>query len=335
MTLRVALVGAGRIAQEAHLPAWSARPDAVIRAIIDSNRDAARASATKYGIGLWEGDLSSVIGDDQIDAVDICSPASTHAAIAIACMRAGKHVLIEKPVALTMKELDDVVRAAAETGLTAMVAENWMYSYAVHTTIQAVQSGRIGTVRVLEAVHESPFWIDRSGQPSADADNLGYMTAAGAHTLHVARKLVGDLEELCAFSTDRAQLTPLKGDREMAMSGRSQAGALVSIVCAGQSLHLGERRLWFRLIGSRGVAEFDVWGGWSEITSAGELVRYRREPADRGFEGEIAEFVRAISEHSPPATDVRDYRYTLGTLLAVYSSAMSGELVQVRRHMRG
>lgn len=160
--VRVALIGCGLVAQRSHLPAYAACPGAELVAVASGHLESARAAAAEFGVPRVLGRWEDVIADPAIDAVDICTPNTLHAPIAIAAARAGKHVLVEKPMATTLAGADAMLAAAEETGVTLMVAHNLRFAPVYETVKRILSEGVIG--RVFSAggifMHAGPdeFW---------------------------------------------------------------------------------------------------------------------------------------------------------------------------------
>ena len=98
-TLRIGIVGAGKIVRSFHLPAWAKVAGARVVAIADPRIDAATELAAAFGIGGVHASLGAMIDAGGLDAVDICSPHVFHAEQAVACLDAGLHCIVEKPMA--------------------------------------------------------------------------------------------------------------------------------------------------------------------------------------------------------------------------------------------
>jgi predicted dehydrogenase len=325
--VQVALIGAGEIAQSAHLPAWRACDRASVGWIADADGLRAERVAREWQIPRWTADASSLIDDPAVNAVDVCTPASTHAALAVPLLDAGKHVLVEKPAALNLKDLKAMIDAAASTGCVGMVAENWVFSAAFQTAQHAIATQDMGRLLALVSSHESPFWVDAMSPSGPDSDHLGYFIAAGSHNVHAARLLAGDIESIAAFATfaDRSRTPPC--DYELVLSGQTASGALASMTFLGRSRHLGERRLWFKLLFEHGVIELDVWAGWVEVTHQSHRKRLQQAHPSRGFEEEVEHFVDCMLHHAEPLTSLAAYAPTLATLLAGYQSASEGRVI--------
>jgi predicted dehydrogenase len=118
--IRVGIVGAGLITRNSHLPAVLGHPHARLTALVDSDTSRARALAESYGATPRVAPrVEDVLG--EIDACIVATPNHTHAGLAVTCLRAGLHVLIEKPLATTVADGERIVRAAADSGTVAAV----------------------------------------------------------------------------------------------------------------------------------------------------------------------------------------------------------------------
>lgn len=134
--LRLGFIGSGRIAQ-AHLSAASHLSGGVrVVAIAGRRRERAEATARQYGIPAVLGDYRELLTDRDIDAVLITTPNDSHAAIACDAAKAGKHILVEKPMALDTASAETMVRAADDSGVTLMVAQSRRFSDAVQEMVR-------------------------------------------------------------------------------------------------------------------------------------------------------------------------------------------------------
>src|SRR5215207_3587758 len=109
--VRIAVIGAGLVARRSHLPAYAASEEAEAVAVVSGSLETAQVVAGEFGIARVLPSWEAAVADPAIDAVDICTPNALHAPIAIAAARAGKHVLVEKPMALTVGEADAMIAA--------------------------------------------------------------------------------------------------------------------------------------------------------------------------------------------------------------------------------
>jgi predicted dehydrogenase len=152
--MRIGICGAGFVAQ-VHAYGYAGQPNAEIAVVVDPRLEHAEKLAAKYGAKA-SGDYADLIGPD-IDAVSICTPTPTHADLAIAAMRAGKHVLCEKPIARTAKQAEAMIAAAAETGVKFMVGHVVRYEQDHLRAHDIVRRGDIGKLRMITQSITGPF----------------------------------------------------------------------------------------------------------------------------------------------------------------------------------
>ena len=148
--LKVGLIGTGSISRM-HLPGYQLAPDEVrLTAVCDIREDAARRFADEAGVDAVFSDAEQLLAQSDVDAVDICTIHDQHAPLAIAAARAGKHVLLEKPMAISLDECRAILEATERAGVTFMVAQQLRHvpSYVgLRRRIQAGELGRIWSAR--------------------------------------------------------------------------------------------------------------------------------------------------------------------------------------------
>lgn len=149
--MKIGMIGAGFMAK-AHAIAYAGMPMffwpapvlPVKQTIVDIREETARESAKRLGFASYETDWRRMIEDPQIDIVDICTPNNVHAEIAIAAAKAGKHILCEKPMALTSQQAEEMYLAAKENKITTMVAFNYRRTPAVQLAKKYIEEGALG-----------------------------------------------------------------------------------------------------------------------------------------------------------------------------------------------
>src|SRR5512139_2587868 len=109
---RIAIAGAGHVAQVAHIPAYRANPDVELVAIVDYDAVKARRIKEQFGFKEAYDDFNEMLKKSDVDAVDICTPNYLHAPMAIAALRSGRDVLCEKPMSRNAREAQHMVDAA-------------------------------------------------------------------------------------------------------------------------------------------------------------------------------------------------------------------------------
>jgi len=141
--IRFGIVGCGHISQAAHLPSLKSIPEAEIIIICDIREDVAKVIAERYKCE-WTTDPNKVFERKDLDAVSILTPQTTHASLSIDALNCGKHVLVEKPMAMSSKEGKTVVETAAKRGLKLVVGHMKRYDSGVVKAKDVIESGMIG-----------------------------------------------------------------------------------------------------------------------------------------------------------------------------------------------
>ncbi|MEE6274623.1 Gfo/Idh/MocA family protein [Georgenia wangjunii] len=219
--LRVAMIGYAFMGR-AHSHAWRTAPrffDLPLRpetaVLVGRNRANAEEAARTMGWSEVLTDWREAVERDDIDLVDICTPGNTHAEIAVAALRAGKHVLVEKPMANTLAEGEAMVRAAHEaaaSGARAMVGFTYRRVPAVQLARQLVAEGRIGEVRQVRAQYLQDWLADAEAPLSWRLDKekagSGALGDIGAHIVDLThfitgQQLTGVSAMLDTFVTER------------------------------------------------------------------------------------------------------------------------------------
>jgi len=203
-TLRVAMIGYGFMGA-AHSQGWRTAPhvfglpaDVDMSVVVGRNADAVAEAAAKWGWAESATDWREVIARDDIDIVDIVTPGDSHAEIAIAALRAGKHVLVEKPLANTVTEAEamaDAASAAAARGVRAMVGFTYRRLPAVTLLRDLIAAGKVGTVQQVRAAYRQDWLVDtevplawRLQKEHAGSGALGDI---GAHAIDMVQFVTG------------------------------------------------------------------------------------------------------------------------------------------------
>ena len=144
--IRVGMVGAGNIAQEAHLPAYARRDDVELVAICDLNKERAKQAAAKYGIANVVDTADELALRNDIDYIDICCWNASHAPVAIAAAKGGKHVLCEKPMAINLDAAKQMYDAIKPLGVQFMMAMPNRFRPDIALIREKVDAGDLGDI---------------------------------------------------------------------------------------------------------------------------------------------------------------------------------------------
>jgi predicted dehydrogenase len=209
--LGVAIHGAGNVSTE-HLRAYLAHPHCEVVAISSRTTEGAERKAHQLGLdpsrlGIYDS-IDALVADRRVDALSICTPPAHHADETIAAARAGKHVLIEKPVATTPDELHRMRAAVAEAGVKTVVSFVLRWNPLVLTIKQMLADGVFGQTFFVQTA----YWHNTvvAGYPGAKAgprtSTISTMLGGGCHAMDMARYLIGaDVTQVTALTKDTVE----------------------------------------------------------------------------------------------------------------------------------
>ena len=197
MSIKVGIIGCGKIAQVRHIPEYAANPHAEVYGFYDINLDRAEALAKQYG-GKAYASYEELLADPEIEAVSVCAANHVHAEISVAALKAGKHVLCEKPMAVTLEECEAMVAAAEEAGKYLMIGQNQRLAKAHAKAKELIEQGAIGKVLTFRTIfgHGGPeTWSIDPGSNVWFFDKtkaaMGAMADLGIHKTDMIQYVLG------------------------------------------------------------------------------------------------------------------------------------------------
>ena len=197
MSIKVGIIGCGKIAQVRHIPEYAANPHAEVYGFYDINQARAEELAKKYG-GKAYASYEALLADPEIEAVSVCAANHAHAEITIAALKAGKHVLCEKPMAVTLAECEAMVAAAEEAGKYLMIGQNQRLAKAHSKAKELIEQGAIGKVLTFRTIfgHGGPeTWSIDPGSNVWFFDKtkaaMGAMADLGIHKTDMIQYVLG------------------------------------------------------------------------------------------------------------------------------------------------
>jgi len=233
-TLRVGMIGYGFMGK-AHSNAWRQAPrffplKAHVAMHTICGRQAAAVQAVRAHLG-WENashDWSEVVESPLIEVVDIATPNVSHAEIAIAAARAGKHVLCEKPLALNVKQAEAMLTAAQKNKVVHMVCHNYRRVPAIALARKIIGEGALGEVHHFRARYAQDWLVDPEyplkWRLDKNTSGSGAHGDINVHIIDLARYLVGEFKEVCGLMhtfTKERPLTAAVGSKMTALSAKA------------------------------------------------------------------------------------------------------------------
>ena len=345
--VRIGFVGCGFAAEHRHLPTLARLPGLRVEAVADLDEAAATRIAEQFGIERRYASARELAEDPAVEAVAVCVPTGAHVEVALAAIDAGKHVFVEKPLALSLDEADALLERHRASSVEAVVGFNLRSHRVVRAARELVRSGAIGSVGSIT----SAFDDARFSMPDLPAWRMRRELGGGAlidkaiHHLDLWRFLLGEeIEEVFAFSRGG------RGDDEtVVLIARMHGGALASLQASDDTVTRNELAVngnrgsilldCYRSDGIEHVGMADLPGaprtrlrrGLSSLRQVGSnLGEIRRGGAfDASYDAQWRAFARCVRGEEPPVCSLADGRHALRAALAAAHSASVGQPVRL------
>ena len=195
--LKIGVIGCGSIAKHRHLPEYAANTQIKIVAVCDIVKSRADETAVLYGAKSYES-YEELLQNSEVDAVSVCTPNYLHAPISIAALKAGKHVLCEKPMATSRADAEEMIETASKSGKKLMIAHNQRFVPSHAKAREILASGEIGKVYSFRTAfgHPGPEGWSVDGKESwffeKDKAFIGAMGDLGVHKTDLIRYLLNE-----------------------------------------------------------------------------------------------------------------------------------------------
>ncbi|MDH3215731.1 MAG: Gfo/Idh/MocA family oxidoreductase [Candidatus Krumholzibacteria bacterium] len=325
---RVAVVGAGNVAQIAHLPAYKSQADVEVAALVDENVVKARKVAEQYGIESVYEDFTEMLEEQEVDAVDICTPNYLHAPMAVAALRSGHHVLCEKPLARNAAEARKMVDTAKKCKKTLMVAMNNRFRRDVEILHKFIKGGELGNVQLVKAGwrRTAQDWQERSWFTDHKKSGGGALLDLGLPKMDLAIWIAG-LKKPTRISCNTFRAAGGTGVEDSACAMVNFAGGSCLILEVTWNLLEPKDHVYLQVYGSKGAANLypfrihkALHGHLVNVTPALEQKNYYKE----SYRREIRHFIDCIRAKRSPLTTGAEAANVLKILDAMYESASGG-----------
>ncbi|NOY76678.1 MAG: Gfo/Idh/MocA family oxidoreductase [Calditrichaeota bacterium] len=335
--LTFAIVGAGAVASH-HLSALSQVPGAEIRSIVRRNAEKAREMAGKFHVN-WTTRIEDVLEDPEIDVIDITLPSGLHADVGILAAQAGKHVVVEKPIDITLEKADALIEACEKQGVTLAVISQNRFTDDMLKLSDILKAGQLGQLIEGDAFvkwyrpqsyYDSGVW-----RGTWALDGGGAFMNQGIHFVDLLLSVMGPVATVSARTKTVAHRIEVE-DLGVAML-EFKNGAL-GVIQASTAMYPGlPARL--DIHGTRGTAIFE--GNSLSFLHVEGLAPFLKERVDKGgaaapmaisvtpFVREFEDIVSAIRDHRQPKVNGQEARRALQLVLAIYESSRTGKLIRL------
>ena len=353
--IKIAIIGVGNIA-ETHMAAYRRNPEVEVVAFCDINPDRLSYMGKKYGVTKLYTDRDKMFAEvPEIDAVSVCTWNAAHAPCTIAALKAGKHVLCEKPMAMNAAEAEEMKKTAEACGKLLMIGFVRRHGNDCRILREFVSADYFG-----ELYYAKATYLRRNGNPGGwfgdkSRSGGGPLIDLGVHVIDLSRYILGNPQPVSVYGAtftklyDRKNIKSEKGYRSSGASEedicdvedfasamiRFDNGAVLSVEAAF-SLNLKKDEGKIEFFGTKGGAKLDP-----ELELYGEMNGYMTDMTlaatktalsfDGLFENEIDHFIDCIQKRAECIAPAADGVTLMKILDAVYESARTGHEVRIDR----
>ena len=340
--LRVGLIGCGRIAKRhAELLGNHQVDGAVLSAVCDVDLSRAEALGTEFSVPSF-GDMDEMMTQTEIDIAVVLTPSGYHAENVIQLAKYGKHIMVEKPMALTLDDADAMIAACDTHNCKLFVIKQNRFNLPVLKLRQALEEGRfgklvMGTVRVRWARHQA--YYDQDDWRGTWQMDGGVLTNQASHHVDLLEWMMGEVDSVYAMATTRLADIETEDTAVVTLKFRNGALGIIEATTAARPTNiegsvsiLGERGTV--VVGGIAVNRMDTWVFEDKRDEdAVVLSEFSENPPDVygfGHRAYYAHVVQCIAEGGPNLVDGMAGRKSLELISAIYESIETGQEVRLR-----
>jgi predicted dehydrogenase len=333
--LSVGVVGCGYRAGESHLPIYrETELPVTVDCVCDLDREAAARASDQFDVPAAYDDLAAMLDEADPDIVDVCVPPQAHFPVALEALRSGCHVLVEKPLALSVEHCDELIRAARGRGLKLGVVQNMRYNRPFRAAKRRISAGEIGEVTGIRTLLTNP----RNGRLSErnhwyhDLPG-GILTETLPHLSYLALDLMDSVDDVAVTAKHATEFDWAPHDEfEILFEDRD-------VMCSNHVSYSGTlRSMWIDILGTDGHLQVDMMAnalyrfgltgmgalslGVHSVSQIAQRIRHLlRNVADvvvgdatTGSKVVIEGFVESVLQGGSPPADGEDGRRSVSVL---------------------
>ena len=338
----IALIGAGNIART-HAAAIAEIPTARVVALCDTSEPACRAFAQQVGPIEWTGDLDELLARRDVDVVNICTPSGTHAELGVRAARAGKHLIVEKPLDTTLHKADRLIAAAREHGVKLSGIFPYRFRQGIRAAKRAIDRGRLGRMVLADAYvkwYRAQEYYD-GWHGTWALDGGGALINQSIHNIDLLQWLAGPVRSVYAHTATLAH----------EMEAEDTASALLHFENGALGVIQGATSCWpgdparAEIHGTRGTIVLEegrikVWRLMDASPEEEQEMTTLETQDGHAFDDptaightahrmQIEDMLEAIAQDREPRVSGTEARKAIEIIRAIYLSAQRGEAVHL------
>lgn len=332
--INVAIIGAGFIAHY-HARGLIAIPNVQIVAVVATKRKSAEKFAQQYGIDRTFTDISTVVECKTINAVIICTPNKFHAPYAIEFLKNGKHVFLEKPMAMDAAEGRKIGKIAKQYGRSVMVGHMWRFDTDVNYIRESIAVGKLGKIFKTKSygIHEN--WGPTGWFAKKDLSGGGALIDMGVHAIDAVRYLMGDPKPTKVYARIATHFGHYDVDDTGIIIITWDNGSESIIESGWWQPHMDGPEAGTGIFGTKGYA--NLFPTFLKMTTGEESFKKtipdlptREEHCDQTmYDRQMAHFILSIQKNIQPNPGLSEGQVVLNIVNAAYKSSKTGQVVNL------
>ncbi|HOJ10782.1 MAG TPA: Gfo/Idh/MocA family oxidoreductase [Clostridiales bacterium] len=337
--LKFGIIGCGLISNW-HADAILKINGAELSGATDVSEKSRQAFASKYNIKAFDS-IEELLASD-VDVVSVCTPSGLHAPLAIKVANAGKHIIVEKPMAITLEQADQMIEACEKNNVKAAIISQMRFTPAVRKLKEAIDTGVLGRIvsgDMYMKFYRSQEYYDKGGwRGTWKMDGGGALMNQGIHGVDLLRYVMGPVKSIHALTRTLARKIEVE---DTAAAVMEYANGALGVIQATTSIYPGlPRRM--EISGDKGtvILEESSIVKWcvegqevpEDINIGSPQDSSASDPAAFGVEGhvmQISDMVDAINNNRRPLVDQYEGRKPVELILAIYESSKTGKTIEL------
>jgi len=332
--LGAAIIGCGWVAEE-YVKAFQKDERSEVRTLVSRNRANAERYRDRYDLQCTiETDASKMLEQKDVDIVVVCTPHNVHTEYVVAAAEAGKHVIIEKPVALTPEDVHKQREAVRKNKVKTVVGFVLHWNPLLITIDRLIEQGVFGDIFMVEVDYLHRIWMTTEEKWYASREQSGTaILTGGCHAVDALRWFArSEVEQVCAYQ--------VKTDNPIGYPGTISVNVKFEDGKIGRSTTSFDAQMPYRfnigVYGTEGAIRNDelfapkLFPGQNDFVKIPCILPDSSDVAHHPFQGEVSHFLDCIIEDKRPFPDLEDAAKTQAICFAADLSAESGKPVKIR-----
>ncbi len=340
--LNFAIIGAGNIGKIL-AEAIAHVPEARTRVVCNRTEATGRPLAEQHEAD-WVGNYEEAVARPDVDVVAVCTPSGTHMEIAVAAAQAGKHLLVEKPIDITLARADKIIEAAQEAGVILACVFPRRFALGVRKAKEALEAGRLGRLSLADVYvkwHRPQSYYDNDWRGTWEFDGGGALMNQSIHYIDMIQWLAGSVESVFGRT---ATLSHEMDTEDTASAVLTFKNGALGVIQGATSCWPGDEART-ELHGSKGTVVLEdgriiVWKlADAEPGEEERMLNLEKQegsgaadPTAIGYEmhrRQVVDLVEAIRDKRPPTIKGAEARRSVEIIQAIYRSAKLGQIVSL------